>query len=101
MRTIIVSKGQTIENIAVQYYGSREGVINILQDNNLGLDGLLLGGQELLVADEVPELNDINRAVERQLRRNNIVPNSGMAKVVIPGDSTYFEDDYVEDDYVE
>lgn len=50
IKTIIVQAGQSLADIALQEYGTYEGVILVLQANpGLSITGQLTGGQELIV----------------------------------------------------
>lgn len=57
--TIIVQQGQCLLDIALQEYGSAEGVVMLMRDNNLSLDANLLPGTALVVRN-----TPINKAVK-------------------------------------
>jgi hypothetical protein len=93
-KTIIAGDGQTLEDVALQHYGCYEGVFLLTEDNGLGIDDLLAPGQELLIREPAPTLNDFNKLVIDA----ELVPNSD-----VPGqasDNNYVEDDYVDEDYI-
>lgn len=96
---IKVAAGQTIEDVAIERYGTVEGAILIMQDNNLSPDDLLIAGQELEIRDTVPNINDKNVTIKDLVDAKNIRPNSGIEGIrdII----FYVEDEYVEDDYFE
>lgn len=98
MITIIVEGGQTLEDIALKYYGAVEGVIDLIADNELAVDTLLYAGQKLLIQDTIPELNDNNFSVQKGLGLEGIIPMSSIAGDA--PDLDYVDDDYVDDDYV-
>lgn len=96
---IKVSPGQSLEDIAIEQYGTVEGVILILMDNNLSPDSLLIGGQELVIRDEVPDINGRNQTVQRLIAEKVVHPNSGfedIRELVL-----YIEEEYIDDDYFE
>jgi hypothetical protein len=93
-KTIKASEGQTIEDIALQEYGCYEGVFLLLEDNELGMDDLLVAKQELKIRQPIPTLNDFSKLVSEA----SLIPNSDM-----PGqasDNDYVDDDYVDEDYI-
>ena len=94
-KNIIVSNGQTVEDVAVQEYGCQEGFVYILMDNSLGPNSLLYGGQVLKIRTVVPEITTKNISVGRRVTDAGIRPNSGVAGSV--PDGGYVEDGYVED----
>jgi len=50
MRTITVRDGQSIYDIAMQYYGDTSAALKVVQDNNLtNLNAQLFGGQTLQI----------------------------------------------------
>jgi hypothetical protein len=98
-KNIIVSSGQTVEDIAVMEYGCQEGFIYILMDNNLGPNSLLYGGQVLKIRTVVPEITTKNISVGRRITDAGIRPNAGMEGAVPEGG--YVEDGYVEDEYLD
>lgn len=74
MRTITVKDGQSIFDIAVQEYGSADGAINIIRDNDLTAQGYqtrLVGGQQLVINGE-----PINRTVKEILAGQAATPAS-------------------------
>lgn len=53
MQSIEVKEGQTIFDIALQYYGAAEGVIKLIEDNpTLSLTSELESGQVLSILQE-------------------------------------------------
>jgi len=100
MRIITVRMGQSVEDVALQYYGTTDGSILILMDNNLSPDFEPLVGQKLSIRDEVPQINDTNKDVERYLQDKSIAPNSSLTAATAPVE-LYIEVDYVDDDYIE
>lgn len=69
---ISVSPGQSLYDVALQYYGTVDGVADILDRNEFDHDTELTGGQ-LIEVSELP----INRQVVSFFQENNIVPNNG------------------------
>ncbi|MBL7954442.1 MAG: hypothetical protein JNJ91_05350 [Flavobacteriales bacterium] len=71
--TVIVQPGQSLEDIALQEYGSIDGVREVVMDNeDVFVDGFntrLLPGTTLVVRD-VP----LNRVVYSTMRKLRIVP---------------------------
>lgn len=78
MATITVKEGQTLEDIALRYYGCFEGVIILMEDNDLALDSPLYVGRELQIRDEVPALTPTNKKVVEEFERKEFDPNSGV-----------------------
>jgi hypothetical protein len=70
MSKIKVYEGQSIYDIAVQEYGSVEGLFYLLADNNLTLDSNLKSGAELVVRDS------IIKAAALVIKKNNQVVNN-------------------------
>lgn len=95
---IKVEYGQTLEDIALKYYGALEGVIDLMADNNLGPDSLLYAGQELEIQDVIPDLTDNNFEVQRALQLADLTPHSGIGGET--PDGLYVADDYMDEDYV-
>lgn len=58
MITISVKDRQSIVDIACQYYGAPECVIELCQDNGLELDSELQAGQKLSIREVYPESAD-------------------------------------------
>lgn len=53
MQNIKVKEGQSLFDVALQYYGSAEGVIKLLEDNpSLSLESVLVAGQNLTIIQE-------------------------------------------------
>ena len=70
---IRVHDGQNIFNIALKYYGSVEGIFDILENNNISMDTLLQSGMEL----EVNPLKMTNARVVEEYNKIDYVPNTG------------------------
>ncbi|WP_443937096.1 LysM peptidoglycan-binding domain-containing protein [Pedobacter sp. MW01-1-1] len=51
---ITVQSGQTLMDIAVQYYGSANGLIELTQDNGLTLSDEVFPGQSLTIRETIP-----------------------------------------------
>jgi len=69
MRQVIVQQGQTIVDIALQEYGSVEGLFALLEANQtLDLDSQLEPGQKVLVREE----DVVNSDIVNYYQRNNI-----------------------------
>jgi len=69
MKQVIVQQGQTIVDIALQEYGSVEGLFAFLEANqNLDLDSQLEPGQKVLVREE----DVVNSDIVNYYQRNNI-----------------------------
>lgn len=91
MRNVIVTYGQTIFDIAIQEYGTYEGVFLLMEDNNLGLDSEITAGEMLLVRELVPELDEKNLQTSSYLKANSIAPN---AAFVSEAEAEFELDDY-------
>lgn len=70
MKQITVETGQTIFDLAIQYYGAVEGVEFLIQDNPIYLDGYLITGQKLNIRNEVK-----NKVIAKEFE--NYVPTTG------------------------
>lgn len=55
MRTITVHHGQSLMDIAIQYYGSASALFFLAADNNISLSEDILPNTQLLIRTEVPE----------------------------------------------
>jgi hypothetical protein len=77
MKTIVITQGQTIYDIAIQEYGCYEGVKLLCDDNGLGLVTELVAGDTLLIRNEVPAINDFNISASAYLKSSSMKPNSG------------------------
>lgn len=70
---ITVQDGQSIYDIALQEYGSVEGVFHICEDNEgVNLEDELQTGQQLLIAHE-----PIDAQVVEYYRRKGLKPSNG------------------------
>ena len=84
-KKIIVEEGQTIYDIALQYYGNFEAVALLLADNNLGFDCALPRGFELTIQNNAipnPDQVDIggiyqNSAIQTEFERRLNRINTG------------------------
>jgi hypothetical protein len=57
MRTIIISEGQNLVDVAIRYYGETSGLFALLADNpDLNLNSALAAGQKLMI-DESKAIN--------------------------------------------
>lgn len=90
MRLIEAQKGQSALDIAVQYYGSVEGVVDLLRLNPslIAVERNCEQGQKLWVGEP------INTRVVNKIQELNTPPATA-ADVVIPGDwNEDFNDDF-------
>ena len=72
MKQINVQQGQTIWDLAIQYYGDIQAVFWILEDNvRLGLNSSLIAGSSINI-----RTNTINQPLRDYLLTKNAVPNS-------------------------
>lgn len=75
MRQVTVLQGQTITDIALQEYGSAEGLFAFLEANqNLDLDSQLEPGQKVLVKEE----DVVNSDIVNYFQGNNITVVSSL-----------------------
>ena len=97
MKLIKVRFGQTIEDIAIQEYGSLSGVRFLLEDNpSISLDTLLFPGQELSI--RIVELTDSEVQMVNYLKQNKLNPVGGF--VGEKPEISYVDEDYVEEGYL-
>jgi|GEM_PF-3378210 len=80
MRTIIISEGQNIIDIAIRYYGETSGIFALIADNpDLNLNSTLAAGQMLMI-DETKAINSqIIRYFDSQGKQIN-TGNSGKSE---------------------
>lgn len=71
MRTVIATDRQSIVDIAIQYYGSAAGLIDLCQDNGWELDHDLQPGDSILLQDSYPE--SANGDIADYLQGNNVI----------------------------
>ena len=81
MGKVKVKLGQTLYDIAIQCYGCPEGVFYLCDDNNLSLDTELTEGQELVIGEATPVINENNIRVKEQLSLKSIYPNSNQLPI--------------------
>lgn len=92
--------GQTIIDVAIEYYGCYEGVFLILEDNpTLVLGDKLNASQKIVLRDAVPTLTDNNVTIAQYFATKNIKVNSGDKPLTTTGNN-YVEPGYVETGYV-
>lgn len=72
---VVVLAGQTLADIALQVYGSVEGVFVLAQENGLEITDTLLPGQEL---EYQPE-NVLNKGVAQYYATERIYPATSFA----------------------
>lgn len=88
-KTVIVLNKQTIYDIAVQEYGSVEGVIQIIKDNaGVNLQTGLATGQILKITAA-----PINKAVVNYFTNNNLKPVSGETNEITGSGGDYNDDE--------
>jgi hypothetical protein len=51
---IKVIYGQTLMDVAIQYYGDPSALVDLANDNGLGIDADVFAGQSLLIQDTYP-----------------------------------------------
>lgn len=92
-------QGQTIYDVALQYYGAAvEGVVVLMEDNKgFSFDTELEPGQVIEIRSEVPELNANNVAMAKYYKENGMSFNSAYQR---DASDSYVEAGYVEPGYV-
>lgn len=70
MKRINVKPGQSVFDIAIQEYGSAQGVAILMEDNDISALELQVG-QELHIRDEVIDKNVVNYFKSRSLTPAN------------------------------
>jgi len=93
MRTIEVSEGQTLLDIAVQYCGTADAQFDIAALNGIEVTDDLVPGQELLVPDTEIEMESIAGVFT-----NGIIPASADDTITEIDEGIEFW--YIEDDFV-
>lgn len=71
LRTAIVKKGQTLQDMAIQYCGRLDALSELAILNNLALTQEIVAGQELIL----PEISD--KRVEVVFRTGSYFPAAG------------------------
>lgn len=82
-KLITVQYGQTLRDLAMQYYGCADGVQRILALNQIGYTTLAAGAQ-LLVDATPPMLSDSNLQVMKYYNRVGFVVNSNYKQQPAP-----------------
>lgn len=100
MKTVTVTYGQTLSDVALQEYGCSEGIVLLAQDNDLSLTAKVEAGQPLQIRDVVPELTPTNIAVAQYFRINGIKPNSSSNDSAASNNNGYVTQGYVNEGYV-
>lgn len=90
MAKIIAKNKQNLYNVALQVYGSFEGVFDIIKDNDISINITLFSGRELAIDEE--KIIDLN--VVRQYSKVDYIPNNGDFEQGGMGD---FNEDFNED----
>lgn len=98
-KTIEVQEGQTLANIAVQEYGCVEGMMQLVQVNNLSLNTALYRGMVLQVQATIPKITNDNREKARLFAAANLSFNSGIIETAPPVNG-YVQAGYVTTGYV-
>jgi len=69
MGSVIVIEQQSIFDIAIQQYGSVEGVVHLMNDNpNLTFNSNIIPGQNLILNDEAIDADIVNYFRQKQLK---------------------------------
>ncbi|MEO1053906.1 MAG: LysM domain-containing protein [Bacteroidota bacterium] len=89
MATIKVTEGQNIVDIALQFYGSVDALVQLAQDNNLSVSSTLVPGQEIFINEA--EID--NFQLVDFFGKNGIIVTTG-EDLVVSGD---FNDDFNDD----
>lgn len=73
MKKIVVQYGQSVWDIAIQYYGSADGVYYLMLDNSLNLNDNVIAGTKL----NIRENTYINKAIVDYYNKKTLVPATG------------------------
>lgn len=86
MKTIMVINGQTLSDIAIQYYGCIESIFQLAADNPFisAFEQILKPGTKLQIQDVVPVFNKQNVALAAQFALKKYEVSTG-ATTAIPG----------------
>lgn len=99
-RTVVVQPGQCLEDIALQEYGSVDGVPWLVWDNEehcpYGLSTDIEAGVELALRDDI-----IDRVVYDTARRLGVVPASVISYPTAVGPNGDYNEDYSDDHHNE
>lgn len=96
----IAEAGQSIWDVAIQRYGSLDGIAYLLADNNWsnGFDHQLAAG-EVVQLRSLDTLDDTSKSTVQAIKRNGRIFNTGVPYVV-SGGNCWVEDGWVEDGWV-
>ena len=83
--TIIVQQGQCLLDIALQEYGSAEGVVMLMRDNGLELDADIAPGTSLVIRN-----TPINKAVKEYFASKRIKVASAVPLIDLIGCVKYY-----------
>lgn len=92
-KLIIVQPGQTLENLALQYYGSVDAVVDLVWDNRAilvnGFNSDLAGGEQLSIRD-----TPYDAVMRAAIIKEQVVPASGrtIPPTVVPDGGDYNND---------
>lgn len=86
-KSVIVSNNQSVTDIALQLFGSVDGVANLMRNNEIDFDTDLYAGQKLYYEEDV-----IDARVMKEFNRMNYGPAiaTGMSEAPLPTPDTMF-----------
>lgn len=100
--TIVVADRQSLMDIALQEYGTVEGIQFLLEDNAeviAFIHDVPAPGTELLIRAELPKITPTNRAIVSEYVSKKTKVVSGVDAVEHPA-TTYYQDNYFEPIYI-
>lgn len=102
MKQITVKFGQSIYDIAVQYYGCTDGVWLLMEDNPVlqSITDIPTACTLLLVRFPVPKLARFNQRTAADIEAQNIEVAGGFNNSVPPTPLLYVNELYVEEFYI-
>jgi hypothetical protein len=75
MKEIIIEEGQCLMDIAIQYYGSAESLVDLCNDNGLALGDSVASGTRLMIRKAMPISS--NTLYMEYIYDNGVVVSSG------------------------
>lgn len=98
-KTIKLSVGQSLINLAVQEYGCYEGLFLLVEDNQAVISNIaqvLPAGTPINIRVPVPELTDTNRVIAAKFAGKKLVISSQLPVTDIAPPSGVYQEDVFE-----
>lgn len=102
MKKIIVQYGQSLYDLALQYYGCASAVLLLIQDNaqfGFKITDVPIPGTVLTIRKTVPRINATNERIAATYAANRTKVASGAAATLSEADLLYAEQNYWDETY--